>query len=168
MRKLTWLFGLLFSFHTVYAMTLSSPAFNNKAQIPSKYTCHGKNISPPLAWQAIPPHTQSLALIVNDPDASMGVWDHWLLYNIPPQLNALAAGTALSKEISVGLNSWHNARYQGPCPPSGTHHYVFTLYALDTYLNLPANSDKIVLLKAMQDHILASATWVGLYSTLKR
>lgn len=168
MRKLAWLIGLLFSFQTAHAITLSSPAFKNGAMIPSEYACHGKNISPPLAWQDVPSNTKTLALIVSDPDAPKGVWVHWLLYNIPRQLNALAADASLPSEISVGLNSWHNTRYQGPCPPSGTHHYIFTLYALDIRLNLPDNSDKAALLKMMQGHVLATTTWVGLYSAPKR
>lgn len=164
MLKTVCLLCLLLCFEVAHAMTLSSPAFKNGAQIPSEYTCHGKNTSPPLTWQDVPTGTKTLALIVSDPDAPMGVWDHWLLYNIPSQLNALKTGANLPKEISVGLNSWHNARYQGPCPPKGTHHYIFTLYALDIRLTLSANRDKAALLKAMQHHILATATWVGLYS----
>lgn len=167
MLKISCLLCLLLCADIAHAMTLSSPSFKNGTMIPSAYTCHGENISPHLSWQDVPTGTKTLALIVSDPDAPKGVWDHWLLYNIPPQLNTLAADANLPKEISVGLNSWHNARYQGPCPPSGTHHYIFTLYALDTRLNLPDNSDKAALLKTMQGHVLATATWIGLFSTPK-
>lgn len=143
---------------------LESPAFKENGNIPIQYTGEGKDLSPPLFWKNAPKGTQSLALICDDPDAPGGNWDHWILYNIPSSLNELKeGGKDLSSEIRLGKNSWGNNAYGGPKPPSGTHHYHFTLYALDTTLNLQEGATKEELLKAMEGHILKQVTLIGLY-----
>mgnify|MGYP001827221761 CR=1 FL=1 len=140
-------------------MKLTSPAFAHQAMIPQKYTCQGEDISPPLTLSNIPEGTISLALINEDPDAPMGTWNHWLIWNIKP--------TEEIKEDSApgiqGKNSWERNDYGGPCPPRGTHRYFFKLYALDTELDLPAGSTKEELEKAMVDHILEQTELLGVY-----
>lgn len=147
-----------------FALTLSSPDFTANGPIPSQYTCTGKNESPALAWQNTPDKTQTFALILDDPDAPSGTWTHWVIFNIPATTQSLTrnqetfpAGTLLGK------NSWQHERYEGPCPPSGTHHYYFKLYALDSTLNLAAGATKTDVIQAMQDHVLATASLMGTY-----
>ncbi len=145
-------------------MKLNSTAFSNFETIPSKYTAEGEDISPPIMWQSIPEGTRSLALICEDPDAPHGTWDHWILYNIPPDMSVFAEGMkALPRGIHSCLNSWGNLGYGGPNPPSGNHRYFFILYALDTVFQLPPDANKTSLLKAMNGHILEEATLVGRY-----
>lgn len=147
------------------ALTLTSPAFENNGNIPAEYTCTGSNSVLPLTWNKIPTNTQSFAITITDPDAPAGVWTHWVIYNIPVNINNISAGMLSPPTGSNVLNnSWLHAKYDGPCPPSGTHHYLFNLYALDTQLNLAANAKRQDLENAMQTHILAKATLVGLYS----
>jgi Raf kinase inhibitor-like YbhB/YbcL family protein len=139
---------------------VESPAFANNEMIPAKYTCTGSNINPALVITNTPKGTKSLALIVDDPDAPNGTFDHWVMWNIPV--------TAVIDENSAigiqGKNGKGESKYTGPCPPSGTHHYSFKVYALDTKkLDLAAGSDKKALLKAMEKHILASGKLIGLY-----
>nr|MDO8132980.1 YbhB/YbcL family Raf kinase inhibitor-like protein [Candidatus Njordarchaeum guaymaensis] len=138
---------------------MTSPAFENKGSIPSKYTCDGRDVNPPLKIEDIPKETQSLVLIVDDPDAPAGTFDHWIVWNIPP--------TERIEENSVpgteGLNDLRKHSYGGPCPPSGTHRYFFKVYALDTKLSLNPNSRKRDLEKAMTGHILAKGELIGLY-----
>ncbi len=145
-------------------MKIVSSAFGNFEDVPIKYTGEGEDISPPLRWQDIPEGTRSLALICEDPDAPHGTWDHWLLYNIPPSISVLAEGI---KQLPHGIqscpNSWGKTGYGGPNPPRGRHRYFFTLYALDTVLQLPENATKSNLLNAMCSHILAEASLVGTY-----
>ena len=140
-------------------LTVKSPAFENNKLIPSKYTCDGEEVSPPLIVEGIPEKTKSLALIMEDPDAPAGLFIHWLVWNIPP--------TDKIQENSVpgteGLNTNKKNSYHGPCPPGGTHRYYFKVYALDTHLNLSAFSEKEVLENAMQNHILAHGELIGLY-----
>jgi Raf kinase inhibitor-like YbhB/YbcL family protein len=140
-------------------LAVTSRVFENNGLIPSKYTCDGDNVNPPLKIQGLPDGTVSLVLIVDDPDAPMGTWDHWVVWNIPP--------TEEIKENSVpgieGLNSSRRNSYGGPCPPSGTHRYFFKVYALDTKLDLRPNSRKRDIEKVMEGHILAKAQIVGLY-----
>jgi Raf kinase inhibitor-like YbhB/YbcL family protein len=140
-------------------LSIKSSAFENNKLIPSKYTCDGDDTSPPLTVEAIPEGTKSLALILDDPDAPMGTWVHWVVWNIPP-INKIDAQTVPGIE---GINSFRKHSYGGPCPPSGTHRYFFKVYALDTKLNLRPNSLKEDLEKAMQDNILAEGKLVGLY-----
>jgi Raf kinase inhibitor-like YbhB/YbcL family protein len=140
-------------------MNLKSPEFENNKFIPSKYTCEGDDINPALTIENIPQGTKSLALIMDDPDAPMGTWVHWVAFDIPV--------VASIKENSVpgkqGINNSGKRDYHGPCPPSGVHRYFFKIYALDTILNLKEGITKAVLEEAMQGHILDKAELVGLY-----
>ena len=140
-------------------LRVKSPAFENNKLIPSKYTCDGEEVSPPLTVEGIPKKTKSLSLIMEDPDAPAGLFIHWLVWNIPP--------TDKIQENSIpgteGLNTNKKNSYHGPCPPGGTHRYYFKVYALDTLLKLGAFSEKEVLENAMQNHILAYGELIGLY-----
>jgi Raf kinase inhibitor-like YbhB/YbcL family protein len=140
-------------------LTVKSPAFENNKLIPSKYTCDGEEVSPPLTVEGIPEKTKSLALIMEDPDAPAGLFIHWLVWNIPPT-NEIQENSVPGTE---GLNTNKKNSYHGPCPPGGTHRYYFKVYALDTHLNLSAFSEKEVLENAMQNHILAHGELIGLY-----
>lgn len=152
---------------TKQSFTLSSPAFANNQPIPAKYTCDGENISPQLKWENAPKGTKSFALIVDDPDAPEKVWVHWLLFNIPATATNLPEAASSENFISGETDFYYMRngvwQYGGPCPPSGTHHYHFTLYALDTALSLTADTDKETLLATMQDHILGTAILIGTY-----
>ncbi|MBW2969794.1 YbhB/YbcL family Raf kinase inhibitor-like protein [Candidatus Woesearchaeota archaeon] len=133
-------------------------AFEHKGQIPSEYTCDGQDKIPALEISEVPAEAKSLALIMDDPDAPMRTWDHWIQWNIPPNTKKI------DKDIGTpGKNSWGRTGYGGPCPPSGTHRYYFKLYALDTMLDLPAGSDKKALESAMKGHILKEAVLMGKY-----
>lgn len=137
-------------------LLLSSTSISSQQNIPKRYTCEDKNISPELNWKNIPEKTQSLALIVSDPDTPSDTY-HWVVYNIPPTVSILTEG---SNDIPgmVGNNSFSKKSYNGPCPPKGTtHSYVFTLYALNTLLNLSAGADAKAVLNAIQQHILSQA-----------
>jgi len=144
------------------SMKLTSTAFGDNGNIPAKYTCQGEDISPPLGIQAIPGGTKSLVLIMDDPDAPVGTWVHWVLWNI----SAVPAigEDSVPKGAVEGRNSWGSNGYGGPCPPSGTHRYMFKLYALDTELKLGGSSGKVEVERAMQGHILAQARLTGLYA----
>jgi Raf kinase inhibitor-like YbhB/YbcL family protein len=140
-------------------LSVKSPAFSNNDFIPSNYSCEGSNINPELTISEIPKDARSLALIMDDPDAPKGTFDHWVMWNIPV--------TEKISENSVpgaqGKNGKNENKYTGPCPPSGTHHYHFKIYALDTKLDLPISTDKKALLKAMEGHIIGSGELIGLY-----
>ncbi len=140
-------------------LVVRSPAFRNNELIPSKYTCDGKNISPPLIVEGIPEKTKSLAIIMEDPDAAAGLFIHWVAWNILAltEIGENAAGG------SVGLNTAKKVGYLGPCPPSGTHRYIFKLYALNDTLNLSSYTEREDLLNAMDGHILAQGELMGLY-----
>ena len=152
-------------------MKLTSPAFSHNEAIPTQYTCDGANISPALEWSDIPEHTNSFALIVDDTDAPAKVWVHWILFNIPDTTQSLFENTKASSDqgfkgqagpFMQGATDFGGRQgYGGPCPPSGTHHYHFTLYALDTLLDLPAGTNKEELIKAMHGHILEQTTLIG-------
>jgi Raf kinase inhibitor-like YbhB/YbcL family protein len=153
-------------------LILKSDAFEEGQEIPRQYTCEGEDISPGLRWEGLPAGTASLVLIVDDPDvpdpkAPRMVWDHWILFNIPPAADGLAEGIApgsLPNGCAEGVNSWGRTGYGGPCPPVGRHRYFFCLYALD--ILLPAelrHPSKNELLLAMEDHILARTVLVGTY-----
>ncbi len=141
---------------------ISSSAFNHKELIPSKYTCDGMDVNPPLAIENVPSGAKSLALIVDDPDAPRGMWVHWIVWNIDP-------GTKEIKENSVppgakqGMSDFGKRDYGGPCPPSGTHRYFFKLYALDATLSLGPDTTKTALEAAMKGHVIAQAEIIGLY-----
>jgi hypothetical protein len=154
-------------------LELTSGAFEPGESIPMRHACHGENLSPPLTWNNPPDGTESFALVMDDPDAVdvVGyVWDHWLLYNIPPDLRALPEGVPPDPELTDGSlqgeNSAGELGYGGPCPPSGQRHeYVFRLYALDTMLNLETGETKDAILKAIEGHVLAEAELVGAYTS---
>lgn len=141
-------------------LTITSPAFENNQLIPAKYTCDGDDVNPPLTIEGVPEGTKTLALIIDDPDAPMGTWDHWIVWNIPATTTKIAENTVPGTE---GVNSWRKRAYGGPCPPYGTHRYFFKVYALDTKLSLSPNSNKRDVEKAMQGHVLAEGELVGLY-----
>jgi Raf kinase inhibitor-like YbhB/YbcL family protein len=144
-----------------WTMKLTSTAFANGSPIPMEYTCDGADLSPPLEFSDMPTSARSLALIMDDPDAPMGNWVHWLVWNIPPSTAAFARGHKIP--WTQGTTSWKRPGYGGPCPPSGSHRYFFKLYALDTMLELPASALKKDLEAAMQGHIIASAELMGRY-----
>jgi Raf kinase inhibitor-like YbhB/YbcL family protein len=141
-------------------MELTSSAFDDGAAVPGRYTCDGDDVSPPLQIGGVPAGAASLVLIMDDPDAPSGTWDHWVAYDVP-----------VTEEIPEGVgqlgtggrNSWGRPGYGGPCPPSGTHRYIFTVYALDTLLGLDAVADKGTVLAAVGGHVLAQATLTGRY-----
>ncbi len=143
-------------------MQLTSPAFSANGRIPTKYTCVGKDVSPPLRITDVPPSAKSLALIMDDPDAPAGTWVHWVEWNLAPGTSTIPE--AAGKLGVQGTNSWGKKGYGGPCPPSGVHRYFFKLYALDTVLPIPEGTQKPGLLAAMEGRILAQAELVGLYS----
>jgi Raf kinase inhibitor-like YbhB/YbcL family protein len=143
-------------------MKLSSSAFDDNGSIPSEYTCDGGDISPPLFFSNAPENTISLALIVDDPDAPMGTWVHWLVWNIPANKTGFSQGENIT--YPQGKNDFGNFDYGGPCPPSGTHRYFFKLYALDTTLKLNKGSTKNQLESAMSGHILEEAQLIGIYA----
>lgn len=142
-------------------LQISSPVVSEGATIPTQFTCSGANQSPPLSWSGVPQGTKSLALLVEDPDAPIGTFVHWVMYDIPPTSNGFKQGVADGKE---GLNSMGKAAYMGPCPPPGKpHHYHFRLFALDTNLNLGANPDAEAVRDAIKGHIIQSADLVGIF-----
>ncbi len=144
------------------SMKLNSTAFDNNQFIPAKYTCDGDNVNPPLIISAIPAETKSLVLVVDDPDAPAGDWVHWLLWNISPTTSEIVENSVPEGAV-VGLTDFGENKYGGPCPPSGTHHYQFKLYALDTMLDLPTSTRKSQLESALQGHILEQTLLIGLY-----
>ena len=147
---------------------LTSTAFDNRDPIPVKYTCDDEDISPPLQWKDPPEGTRSFALICDDPDAPVGTWVHWVLYDLPASTLSLPEAVPPEAELPDGgrhgQNSWGRSDYGGPCPPGGTHRYFFKLYALDAELELAAGASKEELLRAMDGHILASTETMGVYS----
>jgi Raf kinase inhibitor-like YbhB/YbcL family protein len=153
---------------SVKTMKLESTAFAANQLIPTEYTCDGEDRSPPLNWSTPPERTQSLALIVDDPDAPAGTWVHWVVYNLPPNLRQLPEGIPSQPQLPTGgihgKNDFGQLGYGGPCPPGGTHHYFFKLYALDQTLNLTQGATKAELLKAMEGHILANAELMARYT----
>jgi len=149
-------------------MTITSAAFKEGHGIPVHYTCDGKDSSPPLAWSKVPAGTKSFALICDDPDAPMGTWVHWVLYNIPPDVRSLPEGVPADKTMSDGsvhgITDFRRFGYGGPCPPGGTHRYFFKLYALDSLTGLDPGASKKALEKAMKGHILSRAELMGTYA----
>lgn len=143
----------------VRPMDISSAAFKSGDLIPEKYTCDGLNFNPPLDIKSIPYDTKSLVLIVDDPDAPVGTWTHWLVWNIP-----VTKSLRENKVYGIeGVNDFQQHQYAGPCPPSGTHRYYFKIYALDDDLDLPAHAVKLDLEKAMKGHILGYGELIGIY-----
>ena len=169
---------LLTAFSLSYAsdkggeMTISSPAFKDKEPIPEKYTCDGDDISPPLVFNNVPVETKSLALIMDDPDAPMGTFVHWVVYDIKPDIREIPEDQPHSSTIldgaKQGKNDFLKIGYGGPCPPNGKHRYFFKLYALDTMLDLDPGLTKEELLKYIQRHIIAQSILVGTYERKKK
>jgi Raf kinase inhibitor-like YbhB/YbcL family protein len=153
------------------AMTLSSTAFQHESMIPSRFTCDGSNVSPPLSFAGVPAGTKSLALIVTDPDAPdpkapKTTWVHWVLYDLPAEGTGLREATpskGLPQGTFEGTNDWGRTGYGGPCPPIGRHRYVHTLYALDTVLPDLLKPTRAKLLTAMEGHVLQTAELLGTY-----
>lgn len=143
----------------IASLTVTSPAFKDKERIPAKYTCEGENINPPIQVTDIPAGTKSFVLIIEDPDAPGATFDHWVMWNIPPD-GSIQENSAPGVQ---GSNSSGQNSYKGPCPPSGTHRYFFKIYALDTVLDLSPGSDKKAVEKAMKDHVLSDGSLLGLY-----
>lgn len=150
------------------AMLLTSPAFGHEQPIPARFTCEGEDHSPRLAWEGVPEGTSALALICDDPDAPVGTWVHWVIYNLPAAPGGLAEGISSEEELTDGTrqgrNSWRRIGYGGPCPPPGKpHRYIFKLYALDVPLELAPGADKPALLEALEGHVLAEARLLGTF-----
>jgi Raf kinase inhibitor-like YbhB/YbcL family protein len=147
------------------ALSISCNAFGPGELIPKEYTCDGNDISPHVEWKNVPPAAKSLVLIVDDPDAPRGVWNHWLLYDIPPSTAGLPKGAPAPAEARAGINDFGKAGYGGPCPPPGhgSHRYYFRLYALDDTLRLPVRVRRSQLEDAMSGHILEHAEYMGRY-----
>lgn len=148
------------------ALALNSTAFNDNQPIPAQYTCKGQNVNPPLAISGVPTEAKSLALIVHDPDAVSGDFVHWLIWDIPVATSGINANS-VPVGVVQGQNDGSQNKYMGPCPPAGTgtHRYMFELYALENRLGLPAGSDRSSLQKAMNGHILAKTILTGLFSS---
>jgi Raf kinase inhibitor-like YbhB/YbcL family protein len=171
MKKFTLILSLLFYIipHNSYAesFSLESSAFKTNTFIPDEYTCNGIDHSPPLTWHNIPPKTQSLVLIIEDPDAPHGIWTHWIIFNISPTVNQLEAGSPIPSGAVNGKNSWGGLGYRGPCPHSPeAHRYLFKLYAVDTVIQLGEGTSRDLLLNAITGHTLGNAELVGLYQKL--
>lgn len=149
------------------AFELTSSAFSQGSAIPTRYSCDGEDVSPPLRWSEPPAEAEALALIMDDPDAPAGTWDHWILFNLPAGAGELAEGieaVETREDGSVhGANSWGRLGYGGPCPPGGTHRYFFKLYALDQPIELGPGTSKGGLLSAMEGHILEQVELMGTY-----
>jgi Raf kinase inhibitor-like YbhB/YbcL family protein len=144
------------------ALQVSSPAFSDNATIPKKYTCDGQDVAPPLQWTGVPRQAKSVAVICDDPDAPVGVFTHWVLYNIPTSTNAIAERTQIG---TAGVNSFGKREFGGPCPPrkDQAHHYHFRMYALDVDSIGPAGMTREDVIKAMNGHILDEGDLIGTY-----
>jgi Raf kinase inhibitor-like YbhB/YbcL family protein len=143
-------------------MKISSPSFNSGEKIPKKYTCEGPNISPPLNFSDVPANTKSFVLMVEDQDAEAKPWVHWLVFNIPPSTRKFEEDS-IAPGATQGLCNGNTFGYEGPCPPENEHSYLFRLYALDIRLTIPDASDRKVVLREMEGHIISEATLIGLY-----
>src|SRR3990167_5429426 len=150
---------------TISTLALSSTAFNDNQPIPTQFSCKGENVNPPLAVTGAPTEAKALALIVHDPDAVSGDFTHWLIWDLPTSTTAINANSVPVGAVK-GQNDGGQNKYMGPCPPTGTgtHRYMFELYALDSVLNLPAGSDRSTLEKAMESHTLAKTTLTGFFN----
>ena len=144
-----------------------SSSFENGGIIPAKFTCDGENISPDLNWEGVPKGSKSLALICDDPDAPSGDFVHWVVFNIPADIDSFEENAEISNIADLGITDYGHPGYGGPCPPSGFHHYHFKVYALDEILSAESNIDKYELLKEMEGHILAKGELVGLYKRIR-
>jgi len=150
------------------ALAISSKSFANSGEIPKKFTCDGEDVSPDLSWNEAPAGTKTFALLADDPDAPAGNWNHWTLWNVPPESRGLPEGTSKVAQLrdgsQQGLNDFRKVGYNGPCPPPGKpHRYYFKLFALDAKLTLKEKSGKRELEAAMKGHVLAQTEWMGRY-----
>lgn len=143
------------------SITVTSSAIKADEPIPSEYTCDGAEKTPPLSWSNIPPEAKSIAIMVDDPDAPKGTFTHWIVTNIPPSDTSLSEAGSLPQGATAAKNDKGSAGYAGPCPPSGTHHYHFRVYALDKTISKPAN--RAAFLKAIDGHVLAQGELVATY-----
>jgi len=154
-------------------LNVTSSAFKHNEMIPAKYTCDGENVSPPIAWEGVPEGTESLVLIADDPDAPMGIWVHWVVFNIPETETGLAenvpARISLDNGANQGMSSFKQTGYGGPCPPSGTHRYFFKVSAVDTRIDMlePRYATKEKVLDALDGHVLAYGELIGTYKRQK-
>lgn len=166
---LSWaVFFLLCAGGAAMALELKSSAFSDKGVVPRRYTCEGQNISPDLKWDGVPAATVTFALICDDPDAPMGTWVHWVVYNIPADVRGFREGMpndeTLKDGTGQGMTDFRRPGYGGPCPPPGKpHRYFFKLYALDARLDVKGNATKETVLGAMERHVLGEATLMGTY-----
>lgn len=149
-------------------MDITSSAFTSNSPIPRKYTCDGDDISPPLRWSGVPASTRTVAVICDDPDAPRKDFVHWVVFNVPARVGQFAEHLPTTERLpdggQQGMNDFGNIGYGGPCPPSGTHHYRFTLYAVDRELDVPASATKNEVLTAMKGHVLATAQLKAVYT----
>ena len=143
-------------------MKIESSSFENNKLIPPTYTCDGKNINPPLKISEVPKNTKSMVLIIDDPDAPMGTWVHWTIWNISPDVREIPGGSCPQGAVE-GMTDFGKPGYGGPCPPSGTHRYFFKVYALNTALNLKPSAKVEAIEKSIKGHILEQAQLIGLY-----
>ena len=143
---------------------VESGAFSDGGAIPKQYTCDGRDLSPPLSWSGVPAGARSLVLICDDPDAPRGTWVHWVVFDLPPTTRDLPEGIATPAGGVQGTNDFRKTGYGGPCPPGGTHRYLFKLYALDTELKLAPGATKAQVETAMEGHVLEQGTLTGRYS----
>lgn len=144
-------------------MKITSTAFQHNQDIPGVYTCDGKNINPPLSFLDVPEHAKSLVLIVDDPDATIGTFTHWVVFNIDPKVKEVLENSIPTEGI-MGMTDFGVSGYGGPCPVNGKHRYFFKLYSLESVLSLSENANKKMVEDAMQEHIIDSAEIIGLYS----
>ncbi len=142
---------------------VTSPVFSEGSMIPAKYTADGADVNPPLLMENVPENARSLVLIMEDPDAPVGTWTHWLVWNISPKTREIAENRVPDKAF-LGTNDFGRKPYGGPAPPSGTHRYFFRVYALDVVLNLPAGARRNGLEQAMRGHLVAEGALMGKYS----
>ncbi|MDF1500214.1 MAG: YbhB/YbcL family Raf kinase inhibitor-like protein [Anaerolineales bacterium] len=151
-----------------HEFVVESIAYKEGDEIPVRFTCEGEDLSPPIAWSGVPEDTTSFALVMEDPDAPIGTWVHWVVYNLPAETNDLPAGVGSGSGLPDGAfhgkNSWGDAVYGGPCPPGGTHRYFIYVFALDTVLDLPAGASSDILRDTMKGHILGQAQLMGKFS----
>jgi len=149
-------------------ITVTSTVFSEGGKIPLRYGCDGEDISPPISWKQGPAGTKSYALISDDPDAPMGIWVHWVIYNIPASVTSLPENVPGQPKLVdgtlQGINDFKRHGYGGPCPPGGTHRYYFKVYALDEMLDVGPGLTKKKLLKALEGHVVASGELMGTYS----
>lgn len=175
MKRTIFMLVVVFLLSTVlvsgeaFSLDLTSSKFEDGERIPDIYTCKGKDVSPPLEWKRVPKGTKSFVLVMDDPDAPLGTWIHWVVYNIPADYRYLTEDMPremiTDDGIIQGMNSFRLVGYGGPCPPPGSsHRYIFKLYALDTELQVLPGSPKGTVVKAMQGHILAEAKLTGIFS----